>query len=100
MGSFNNHDLVICSYVGTPLNPRNLVRTFNRLIDKATLPKIRFYDLRHSHASIMIYQNEPIKLIAERMGHSKISTIMDTYGPLLPNMQKEAADKLNKTLFG
>ncbi|MGN8845772.1 tyrosine-type recombinase/integrase [Niallia sp. Sow4_A1] len=97
---FNHHDLVICSNVGTPLNPRNLVRTFNRLIQEADLPKIRFHDLRHSHASLMIYQNEPIKLIAERMGHSKITTTMDTYGHLLPNMQRNASDKLDDTLFG
>ena len=100
MGTFNNHDLIICSNVGTPINPRNLVRTFASLIDKAGLPKIRFHDLRHSHASLMIYQGEPMKLISERLGHSKISTTMDIYGHLLPNMQRDASDKLDATLFG
>jgi integrase len=91
---------IICSTAGTSVVPRNLLRTFDRLIEKAGLPKIRSHDLRHTHASLLIYQNEPMKLISERMGHSKITTTMDTYGHLMANMQRDASDKLDKTLFG
>ena len=48
----------------------------------------------------MIAQNEPMKLIAERLGHSKITTTMDTYGHLLPNMQHDASNRLDQTIFG
>jgi integrase len=48
----------------------------------------------------MIFQNELLKLISERLEHSKITTTMDTYGHLLPNMQKDASDRLDKTVFG
>jgi integrase len=98
--TYKEHNLVFCTQTGLPLNPRNLLRSFDRLIEKANIPKIRFHDLRHIHASLMISQNEPLKLIAERLGHSKITTTIDTYGHLLPNMQREASDRLDHTIFG
>ena len=78
MTSFENYDLVISSSAGKPINPRNLNRSFKRLINKAGVTDIRFHDLRHTHVALMISQNEPVKLIAERLGHSKITTTMDT----------------------
>jgi integrase len=83
-----------------PYHHRNLTRVFESLTKKAELPQIRFHDLRHTHASLMIAQNEPMKLIAERLGHNKISTTMDTYGHLLPNMQHDASNRLDQTIFG
>ncbi len=97
---YTNLNLVMCTEKGTPINPRNLIRAFKQLSEIADLPRIRFHDLRHTHATLMISQNEPMKLIADRLGHSKISTTMDTYGHLLPNMQRDASDRLDRTLFG
>ncbi len=97
---YTNLNLVMCTEKGTPIHPRNLIRAFKELSEIAGLPKIRFHDLRHTHATLMIFQNEPMKLIADRLGHSKISTTMDTYGHLLPNMQRDASDRLDQTLFG
>lgn len=97
---YTNLNLVMCTEKGTPIHPRNLIRAFKQLREKAELPRIRFHDLRHTHATLMISQNEPMKLIADRLGHSKISTTMDTYGHLLPNMQRDASDRLDQTLFG
>jgi integrase len=97
---YNDLDLVICAENGQPYHPRNLTRTFLSLTNKANLPHIRFHDLRHTHAALMIAQNEPMKLIAERLGHSKISTTIDTYGHLLPNMQHDASNRLDQTIFG
>lgn len=98
--SYTDLDLVMCTEIGKPINPRNLLRTFKILIEEANLPHIRFHDLRHTHAALMIFQNEPMKLIAERLGHSKITITMDTYGHLLPNMQQDASDRLDQTIFG
>ncbi|WP_175559251.1 tyrosine-type recombinase/integrase [Sediminibacillus albus] len=61
-------DLVICTTKGAPINPRNLLRAFHNIISKTSLTKIRFHDLRHTHASLM-QQGENIKLISERLGH-------------------------------
>ncbi|MFJ8452761.1 site-specific integrase [Bacillus paramycoides] len=95
-----DHDLIICTCRGTVLSPRNLLRTFKGLIQKANLPNIRFHDLRHTHATSLLLEGINPKVVAERLGHSKVSVTLDTYSHVLPNMQKEAADKLNKTLFG
>ncbi|NRD78465.1 tyrosine-type recombinase/integrase [Bacillus sp. BRMEA1] len=93
-------DLIFRSETGSPFHQRNLTRIFQTLTKKAELPHIRFHDLRHTHAALMIAQNEPMKLIAERLGHSKISTTIDTYGHLLPNMQHDASNRLDQTIFG
>ncbi|MCP3762895.1 site-specific integrase [Domibacillus sp. A3M-37] len=77
-----------------------MLRAFRKLTEEANLPRIHFHDLRHTHAALMIFQNEPMKLIADRLGHSKITTTMDTYGHLLPNMQQDASDRLDQTIFG
>ncbi len=53
-----------------PFDHRNLTRVFHALTKKSELPRIRFHDLRHTHAALMIAQNEPMKLIAESLGHS------------------------------
>lgn len=95
-----DQNLVICAQNGAPYHPRNLTRVFNSLKRKANLPHIRFHDLRHTHAALMIAQNEPMKLIMERLGHSQISTTIDVYGHLLPNMQHDASNRLDQTIFG
>lgn len=95
-----NQDLVICPCQGTVLSPRNLVRTFEGLVQKANLPNIYFHDLRHTHATSLLLEGINSKVVAEQLGHSRVSVTLSTYSHVLPNMQKEEADKLNKTLFG
>jgi integrase len=97
--AYNDFDLVVCTSKGKPINPRNLLRTFDNLITKANLPKIRFHDLRHTHASLMLQQGENIKLISERLGHSSVKITLDIYSHVLPNMQKEASKRLASQLF-
>jgi integrase len=97
---YSDHDLVNCTDDGKPIDPGNLLRQFYRLLEEANISKITFHDLRHTHAALMIAQNEPMKLIAERLGHSKITTTMDTYGHLLLNMQHDASNRLDQTIFG
>ena len=55
------------------------------------LPRIRFHDLRHSHATIMLISNIHPKVVSERLGHSRVSLTLDTYSHMLPGMQEEAA---------
>ncbi|MCP3764619.1 site-specific integrase [Domibacillus sp. A3M-37] len=98
--AYADHDLVVCSPNGNPINPRNLLRSFYNLLEKTNLPKIRFHDLRHTHASLMLQQGENIKLISERLGHSSVKITLDTYSHVLPNMQQDASDRLDQTIFG
>ncbi|OAH59400.1 integrase [Domibacillus aminovorans] len=97
--AYIDNDLVVCSANGKPINPRNLLRSFYNLLEKSSLPKIRFHDLRHTHASLMLQQGENIKLISERLGHSSIKITLDTYSHVLPNMQQEASNRLASKLF-
>ncbi|MFD5259431.1 tyrosine-type recombinase/integrase [Bacillus wiedmannii] len=96
---YNDHDLIICTRDGRPIIPRNCRKEFYHLTKKLGLPKIRFHDLRHTHATMLIQQNVNVKLISERLGHTDIQTTLNTYSHVLPNMQREVADKLDE-MFG
>lgn len=92
---YMDHDLVVCTTKGTPVNPNNLKRTYNTLIKEAGVTKIRFHDLRHSHATMLLEQGVHAKVISERLGHSNIKTTLDIYSHVLPNMQEEAANQID-----
>ena len=94
-----NHNLVISTQIGSPVNPANIRRSFNRLTEVACLPRIRFHDLRHTHASLLLSKGINIKVISERLGHSNIKITLDTYSHVLPTMQKEAMQKLDEMVF-
>jgi len=95
---YNDFDLVICTQIGKPMIPRNFRKEFYNLTEKIGLPKLRFHDLRHTHATILIQQNVNVKLISERLGHAEIGTTLDTYSHVLPNMQKTVSDELDKII--
>ncbi|HFJ9262885.1 MULTISPECIES: site-specific integrase [Bacillus cereus group] len=96
--NYNDFDLIICTRSGKPIIPRNFRKEFYNLTKKIDLPKIRFHDLRHTHATILIQQNVNVKLISERLGHAEIGTTLDTYSHVLPNMQKTVSDQLDKVI--
>ncbi|MGE7683885.1 tyrosine-type recombinase/integrase [Peribacillus simplex] len=96
--SYNDNDLVVCTKDGKPMIPRNFRKEFYNLTEKIDLPKIRFHDLRHTHATILIQQNVNVKLISERLGHADIETTLNTYSHVLPDMQKSVSDKLDKII--
>lgn len=77
---WQDHDLVFPSEVGTPMDPRNLVRNFKSLLKKAGLQEtIRFHDLRHSAATIMLGQGVPLTDVSATLGHSSIQITADIY---------------------
>jgi integrase len=97
---WEDHDLVFCSTVGTPLEGTNVLhRSFRKILERAGLPRIRFHDLRHTAASLLLSQGEHPKVVQERLGHSSIALTMDLYSHLIDNMQRQAADKLQE-IFG
>lgn len=89
--SWENLNLIFPSNVGTPITANNLRRNFRILLEASGLPKIRFHDLRHTAASLMLNHGIPILIASRRLGHSKPSMTMDVYGHLMPNKQEEAA---------
>jgi integrase len=96
---WNEVGLVFPSQVGTPLEERNVLRRFQTLCEGNGLPKLRLYDLRHTHASLLINEGVHPKKISERLGHSSIKLTMDTYGHLFEGSDRDSAEKMEK-LFG
>jgi integrase len=72
---------------GTPLDPSNLRLDFSRVLRQAGLPKIRFHDLRHTAASLMLNNGVPVLVVSKMLGHSKPSITMDIHGHLYNEMQ-------------
>jgi len=91
-------DLVFASEVGTALVHRNLYRVLVRLQAEAGVPAIRFHDLRHSSASLMLAAGIPIKVVSERLGHASVTITLDIYAHVLPGMGKQAAQTLGRLL--
>lgn len=82
---------------GRPLRPDSVSQWWSRFLKKnPTLNKITFHGLRHTSVSLLIDENNAMKVISERVGHAKISTTMDIYGHLLEDADKKAAESLNK----
>ena len=82
----------------TPISPRNLVRHFKSVIEAAGLPDIRFHDLRHTHASLLLQAGVNPKVVQERLGHSSVTLTLSTYSHVLPGIQEAAAEKFDDLL--
>jgi len=95
---WKENDLVFPSTVGTPIDPTKILKRFRNLLKKAGLPRIRFHDLRHTSASLMLNNGVDILVASRRLGHSKPSVTLDVYGHMLVTAQNEAAEKLEKLL--
>ncbi|MDA2323955.1 site-specific integrase [Bacillus cereus group sp. Bc177] len=98
--SYKNLDLVVCTEFGTPTHKSNIRRVFKSIIKKAGIPKIRFHDMRHTHATLLLLQGVNPKIVSERLGHADVRITLDTYSHLLPSMQKDTALKFGEMLFG
>jgi len=95
----NKHDLVFANDIGEPMDARNMVRReFDTLVKFTGLSKMRWHDLRHTYASILIAKNIPIKFIQTQLGHSSIKTTMDTYGHLMDETCNKAIDMLSEVM--
>ena len=88
---WQEHNLIFTSSVGTPCDPSNLRKDLLKVLEAAGLPKIRFHDLRHTSASLMLNNNVPVIVASKRLGHAKPSVTLDIYGHLYHEMQGDAA---------
>lgn len=89
---WEDHGLVFSTPIGTPIDPSNLRLAWRRITEAAGVSSLRFHDLRHVHASLLLAQGVHPKIVSERLGHSGIGITMDTYTHVLPTLQKEAAE--------
>ena len=89
---------VFTTSIGTPLDARNVIRAFSGVVTTANLPALRFHDLRHTAASLLLAQGVSPRTIMETLGHSQISLTMDTYAHIMPTLQQDAAQQMNAIL--
>lgn len=114
---YQKNDIVFANEIGAPILLGNLrrrhfeqlIKTANKLINeenenqkekKAGLPMIRLYDLRHTTATLLLSAGLNPKVVSERLGHASIVLTLDTYSHVLPNMQQDATNKIEKLMFG
>ena len=94
---YQNQDLVCPLPDGRPWPPDDFSSAFGRFRKKCGL-KIRFHDLRHSHATQLLGQGVNPKVVSERLGHSSVQITLDRYSHVMPNIQEEAAQKIDTVL--
>jgi len=86
-------DWMFCNTAGRYLNPQSISQLFDRILTDTDVPRVRFHDLRHTHASLLIASGEDVKVVSERLGHAHPAFTMHTYQHLLPGMSAAAADR-------
>ena len=96
--AWQDFDFVFCTQTGGPLDSRNVTRDFQRSLAKAGLPHMRFHDLRHSCASLLLAQGVHPRVVMETLGHSQIALTLNTYSHVIPVLQREAADRMEAAL--
>ncbi len=97
---WKNKGYVFTTFAGNSIEPRIVNRTLDTLIAKSCVPRIRVHDLRHTAATLMILNGTPIKVVSEILGHSNIRITMDLYVHVLGEQRAEAADRMDKMLWG
>ncbi len=91
-------DLVFSHTDGTPIRPNSVTRAFTKLARSIGLEGVRFHDLRHAHASLMLRQGVHPKIVSERLGHSNITMTLEIYSHVLPGLQEAAALRFEEGL--
>ncbi|HHY38460.1 MAG TPA: site-specific integrase, partial [Clostridia bacterium] len=95
---WNDTGFVCTSPDGKPLDPDWVTHAFKKVIEKLGITPVTFHGLRHTHATLLLTQNVHPKVVSERLGHSTVGMTLDTYSHVIPNMQKEAALKIDQIL--
>jgi len=97
--AYRDYGLVFPLPDGGPIDYHNLSRRdFARLTAQAGLPRIRFHDLRHAHASLLLGANVHPKVVSERLGHASIGITLDLYSHVAAPLQRDAAATIGRIL--
>lgn len=112
---YKDHGLVIQTTTGTPVNPRNLSRNYYKILETiindqeqkkrnnepyVEFKKIRFHDLRHTHATILLKNGVHPKIVQERLGHSSVQVTLDIYSHVIPNLQEAVLQGIGDSITG
>jgi integrase len=96
---WQDQDLVFCNPTGGPLDPSWQTAVFKGTLMRAGLPRIRFHDLRHTAATLLLARRTHPKVVSEMLGHATITLTLDTYSHLVPVLHEQAAATMD-ALFG
>jgi integrase len=96
--AYEDHDLLFVNPFGRYIHPNTLSTAFARLTREANVPRIRFHDLRHTSATLLLAEGIHPKIVQERLGHSDIAMTLNRYSHVTPHMQSAAADALESAL--
>jgi len=97
--SYGDRGLVFATSTGAPVNPSNLrKRSFGPLLEKAKLPRIRFHDLRHTCATLLLAKGTHPKFVQELLGHATVAVTLDTYSHVIPSMGDQTAHAMQNAL--
>jgi integrase len=83
---------------GSPMQPTLITHDWVKLVKATALPRLRFHDLRHAHATHLLASGVHPKVASERLGHSKVGITMDLYSHVMPGMQEDAAARVDAAL--
>jgi integrase len=96
--AYKDHGLVLAYGDGSPLKPAEMTRLFGVLARKAGVRPLSLHKVRHTHATLLLGANVHPKVVSERLGHATVGITLDTYSHVLPNLQEEAARKIDALL--
>jgi integrase len=97
--AWTEHDLVFCHQWGGPLYKSDLLAdSFFPLLARAGVQRIRFHDLRHTAATLLLGQGVPVKVVSEMLGHASVAITLDVYSHVLPDMQAQAISAMEAVL--
>lgn len=96
---FQNLNFVIYQEDGSPFHPDSMTQKWRRFLESHNLPKIRLHDLRHSNATALIQAGVNPRVVQQRLGHSDVNITLNTYTHVLPEMDVEAAEKLDSIML-
>jgi integrase len=98
--AYEDQELVFAGPTGKPIPPYSISQRFATLVKAAGVGPLRFHDLRHTSATLMLSAGVHPKVVSERLGHSGVAITLDTYSHVLPGLQEEAANLLDAFLTG
>jgi integrase len=101
LGTRLGDDTFICAGEdGQPVQPQSLTHAWHRFLVGAKLPRVRFHDLRHSHATHLLGSGVHPKITSERLGHATVGLTLDTYSHVIPGMQEDAVARIDAAFAG
>jgi integrase len=96
----NDECFVCASEDGQPVQPQSLTHSWHRFLARTKFPRVRFHDLRHSHATHMLASGVHPKIASERLGHATVGLTLDTYSHVIPGMQEDAVARIDAAFAG